>query len=93
MTHELFDKSKSFLLQHIIKIIVGALFVFLLNHWIGTMQKSNATVAASNKQLTASHAELKYSVDSLRWQLNDIDSDFLKWLEDHEQRLRALEEK
>lgn len=87
------EKAKDLLSDHLWKIILGAVFLFLLNHWLGSFGDRVGKLEAAITTATTVQTGLGFSLDSLRWQIDDIDEDAIKMLTDHEARLRELEKK
>jgi len=94
------QKAWDTITEHIWKLVLGVVFLFLLNNWLNgfeaTVQGLSTRVDDLDmtiKTNTEAQTELNQSVDSLRWQLDDISGDMITSLGDHEVRIRELERK
>lgn len=84
---------KEQLKNHLVTVILTAVVLFLLQQWLGSLVSKITGLQGSIDKATESRQELSVSLNQLKWQINDIDKDVVKKLDDHEKRLRELEKK
>lgn len=90
------EKWKSYLATAMLTAVV----LFFVKGWLGNLTSATDKNTVEVSELRASNGRLKTAVDSLRWELRDIDGDIIanlgrhkKTLIDHEERIRGLERK
>lgn len=92
--------DKKFIVKTLLSTILTVILLFLLNSWLESFENKIVGLqgaidknTVANQSLDGTVGDLDDAVDSLRWQMGNIDALVIEKLNDHEDRIRVLEKK